>query len=233
MKKLFFSLLMVLTLCIGWSTSALAADAMLIDDANILSADEQIELNEMLETVNQKHDVDIIIVTSTYRSGQAYAERFGDNAVILTVTMASRDMAITATGDAKEIFSNSDIDDILDAIEDDMHDGNYADAFQTYIEKCDTRLETGNSFDSVALMYLGVSLVIGLVAALIVTGIMAAKLKSVRFKAGASDYVKAGSLNVTLSRDMFLYRKVDRRAKPKQSSGGSGGSSSNHRSRKF
>ena len=42
------------------------------------------------------------------------------------------------------------------------------------------------------------------------------------------------SLNVTVSRDMFLYRKVDRRAKPKSSGGSSSGSSgSNHGSRKF
>ena len=226
MKKLLFSLLVILTLCICWSVPSLAADYALIDDADVLTPDEHNELSEMLQTFNQKNDIDIIIVTSFYRS-QTNAEVYGDNAVVLSVAVSSRDMDIVATGGAKDYFSDSNIDAILDAIEGDMRDDNYADAFRTYIEKCDDRLETGNSFDSVALMYLGISLIIGLVVALIVTGIMAAKLKSVRSKVGATDYVKHGSLNVTLTRDMFLYRTVNRIAKPKQSSGGS------HRSRKF
>jgi len=50
---------------------------------------------------------------------------------------------------------------------------------------------------------------------------MKGQLKSVRFKSAASDYTKAGSMNVTESRDLFLYRTVSRREKPRENSGGS------------
>ena len=44
---------------------------------------------------------------------------------------------------------------------------------------------------------------------------MKSKLKTVRFQAAASNYMKNGSLNITESRDLFLYNTVTRTAKPK------------------
>lgn len=60
--------------------------------------------------------------------------------------------------------------------------------------------------------------------ALIVTGVMRGKLKSVRFQPKADDYLKEGSMQLTENRDLFLYSHLDRRAKPKDN-GSSGGSS--------
>ena len=68
---------------------------------------------------------------------------------------------------------------------------------------------------------------IGFVIAFIATAIMRSKLKSVRSKSGATDYIKQGSFRVTRANDFFLYRTVSRRARPKDT--GSGGSST-HRS---
>jgi uncharacterized protein len=59
---------------------------------------------------------------------------------------------------------------------------------------------------------------------------MKGKLKSVRVQAGASGYVKTGSMNVTHRQDLFLYRDVNRTAKPKDSSGSSTHTSSSGRS---
>lgn len=50
---------------------------------------------------------------------------------------------------------------------------------------------------------------------------MKAKLKTVRFQAAAGNYMKnmkRGSLNVTESRDLFLYKTFTRTAKPKNNS---------------
>ena len=66
---------------------------------------------------------------------------------------------------------------------------------------------------------LGICFVIGLVIALIVTGIMRGQLKSVRAQSGASDYVKPGSLNVTQRQDLFLYRQIRRIEKPRNNDG--------------
>ena len=73
------------------------------------------------------------------------------------------------------------------------------------------------------LMNLIIAAAVGFVVAKVVTGIMKGKLKTVRFQAGAGSYVKAGSMNVTESRDLFLFANVTRSPRPKESS--SGGSS--------
>jgi uncharacterized protein len=59
------------------------------------------------------------------------------------------------------------------------------------------------------------------------------QLKSVALQKRATDYMKPGSLNITDSRDFFLYRHIDRREKAdksdsdthKSSSGGTYGGS--------
>lgn len=67
-----------------------------------------------------------------------------------------------------------------------------------------------------------ICLAIGLVIALIVTGIMKGQLKSVRAQSAAAEYVKQGSLQVTESHDLFLYRNVTRVPRPKSNNSGSG-----------
>lgn len=60
-----------------------------------------------------------------------------------------------------------------------------------------------------------ICLAIGIVAALIVTGIMKAQLKSVRPQNAAGSYVVEDSFHLTHSRDVYLYKNVVRHAKPK------------------
>jgi uncharacterized protein len=47
------------------------------------------------------------------------------------------------------------------------------------------------------------------------------QLKSVALQKRATDYMKPGSLNITDSRDFFLYRHIDRTEKAEKSEGGS------------
>jgi len=58
-------------------------------------------------------------------------------------------------------------------------------------------------------------IVIGIVVAFIVTGIMKAQLKSVRKQRNAANYVVSGSFQLTGQSDVFLYRNVVRRERPK------------------
>ena len=70
-------------------------------------------------------------------------------------------------------------------------------------------------------IYIPVCIGIGLVLALVVVGGMKMGMKSVRNQTAAGSYVKDGSLNITESRDMFLYHTVTRTEKPKEKEGGS------------
>ena len=58
-----------------------------------------------------------------------------------------------------------------------------------------------------------ISLVVGFVIALIVTGVMRSRMKTVHMKPDAADYMKDGSLHINRSRDIFLYHQVTRTAK--------------------
>ena len=57
--------------------------------------------------------------------------------------------------------------------------------------------------------------IVGIVVAFIVTLIMKGQLKSVRQQRAASNYVVAGSFRLTARSDVFLYRNVVRRERPK------------------
>ena len=74
-------------------------------------------------------------------------------------------------------------------------------------------------------MYLFLALGIGLVLAWVVVHVMKSQLRSVAFQENAASYVREGSMNLTNSRELFLYRDVHRtehvEAKDSDSSGGS------------
>ena len=77
-------------------------------------------------------------------------------------------------------------------------------------------------------IWIPISLVAGIVLSLIVVGTMKSKLKTVRFQAAANNYVKAGSMNLTESRDIFLYNTMTKTKKEKNDSHSGGGGSSTH-----
>ena len=74
-----------------------------------------------------------------------------------------------------------------------------------------------------SIVYLGVALVIGLVTALIVTGVMKSRLKSVAPQRDATSYVRQGSMKLTNQRDLYLYREIHRTERPKETDSGSSG----------
>ena len=91
-----------------------------------------------------------------------------------------------------------------------------------------SQAKTGEPYDNsnlprepLSLIWIPVSIAIGGVLALIVVGVMKGQLKSVRSQAAANSYLKPGSLNVTESRDLFLYSQASRTEKPKDNDSGS------------
>lgn len=60
-----------------------------------------------------------------------------------------------------------------------------------------------------------VGVIIGIIIAVFVMLGHKSKLKSVHMQGAAADYLKRDSFQLTTSREIYLYKKVDRRAKPK------------------
>ncbi|MGN0375862.1 MAG: TPM domain-containing protein [Butyrivibrio sp.] len=252
MKKRIFTLLSALLLCIVTVIPVLAESAAprLVDNADILSESEENTLISKLDEISERQRVDVIIVTVDTigeKSPMEYADDFYDyngygfgekkDGVLLLINMEGRDWYITTTGYGITAFTDAGREYIADKFLEDLSDGNYAEAFMTYANLCDkfiTQAKTGEPYDSGNLpkkpfnflVCAIVSLVIGLLVALVVTGIMKSKLKGVRFQQGAGSYIKEGSMNVTESRDLFLYTHLDMKEKPRDNDSGTHTSSS-------
>lgn len=244
MKKRILSLCaLFLVLCLTCSAYAAEPGERLVDDADLLTSQEEQYLRNRLNEISDQYNLDVVIVTieSLYgESAQSYADDYYDyngyrpDGILLLVSIQDRYWAISTTGYGITAFTDAGLAYLEDQFIDDLSDGAYSDAFQTFAQTCEELIiqaQSGRPYDVGNLpkapfqpvKSLLISLLIGLVAALIVTGIMAGQLKTVRPKGSATDYVRSGSMELTRSADLFLYRRVDRQRR--QTSNSSGGSS--------
>lgn len=251
MKKKLLAFLFVVAICISSAIPAFAAHngAYLYDEAELLTQGEADRLSAKLDAVSQKYQVDVIIATvnstGSYTADE-YVEYFYDSngfgygsnrdGVLLLVAMQERDYRILSNGLGADAISMSDIDAIGNEIVPYLSDGEYAQAFDTFVDECEYYINGEiNGFPFNFGMNLLTALIVGIVVALVVTGIMIGQLKSVRRQSGAANYTKTDSMHITRSNDFFLYRTVNRVKKETQSSGSSrsGGSSRNVGGGKF
>lgn len=217
-----------------------AEDNLLVwDEAELLNETEVAQLNSKLESISKKYKAEIRVVTLSSMDGgdidefleYLYDESgfgYGENhdGVLLVVCMDPREYRILSNGFAGEAITSGDIDAIGETFKSDLSDGNYADAFDTFADKCEYYLDGHiNGFPFNTGKNLLICLGIGLVVALIVTGIWKGQLKSVRKQSAANAYVKAGTMQITQSGDFFMYRNVTKTQKQSSSSSGSSGSS--------
>lgn len=219
---------------------AQAQTSRLYDGADILTSQEERHVLQALDRVSEKYGVEIAVATVEHLGGDNadsyiahyYDSTFGADAdgALLLLSMAERDYRILSNGMVGDAIDDGAIDTIGDHIVSDLSDGYYVDAFVAFAEECDYYIDGHlNGFPFPALMYLGICLTVGLVIALIVTGIMRSQLKSVRRKQGAGDYARAGSMQLTHSGDLYLYRNVTRtKIQSASSSSGGGGGGSRH-----
>lgn len=248
-KKSIISLLLALLFCVTALSSAFALSDLprVVDDADLLTSNEEKTLLSKLDEISTRQKLDIVVVTVNSLGGKTpmeYADDFFDyngygfnaerDGILLLVSMENRDWWISTSGYGIEAFTDAGIEYISDKFIDDLSDGYYADAFNTYAELCDefiTQAKSGEPYDVGNLpkepfdflTSLIIALVIGFAVALVIVNSMRNKLKTVQFSKEADNYVKENSMNVTESRDMFLYRHVSRSARSNDSD--SGGSS--------
>lgn len=252
MKNRVLALIFSLILCLGAGVCAFAQDApsRLVDAADLLDESEEADILATLDEISVRQGMDVVIVTTLTLDGKspmAYADDFFDyngygqgagyDGVLLLVSMEDRDYYISTTGYGITAFTDAGIEYIGEEVVYYLSDGYYALAFSEFAALCDsfiTQANTGEPYDYGNLpsepydpiFTLVVSLAVGLVIAFIGVSIMKGKLKSVRKQSGAGNYLKDGSLNITASRERFLYSQTARVARASENSGGS----STHRS---
>ena len=209
-----------------------AHPARVVDDADLLSDFEETYLAELLDEKSQELNFDIVVVTTNDTDGkstEAYADDFFDcngygmgenhDGALLLVNMWNREWYISTTGYGIKALSDSDLDYIGEETAYYLSYGEYSSAFETFAEMIEVELFHERDADSVdageIIVRLLIALVVGSVLAFIPVLVMKKKLDNVEMKREASDYVVRDSIVMTEQRDMFLYRNIQRRLKPK------------------
>ncbi len=219
------------------------------DQAEVLTEAQETSLNQKAQTLWGKYGVELFLFFADSYPG-SYVE---DGSVsvwnqyaavpdggVFYIAFDTSEWNMKGFGKMKEVYS----EDLLDWLEEDciplLSDGNYAEAVARFLEITETALEmeaAGEPYKTPFSWFssLLVALALGFGIAGIVVLIFRGQLKSVAPKYTAGDYIKAGSMNVTVRRDLYLYHTTTRVPKPKNNSGGgrSGGSGGGSRSGRF
>lgn len=221
----------------------------LVDNANLLTDEEQDSILQKLNEISERQKFDVVIVTTNTLNGktaQDYADDFYDyngygqgetfDGALLLVSIEDRDWHVSTTGYGIKAITDAGLNYMSKKFKPSLSDGNYAKAFNTFADLCDdfvTQAKNGKPYDKGNLpgsleKQIVAAVIIGIIIGFIGVSIMKAKLKSVRFQAAANSYVRQNSFNVANSNDVFLYSTVSKVAKPKDT--GSSGGSSTHTS---
>ena len=258
MKKIVLTLLFSLVLCLCIATPAFAQTdgfaseyERVQDLAGLLSDNEEASLVTKLNELSERQKMDIIVLTTDTLNGKTprdYADDIYDysnfgygeskDGALLLISIEDNDWYISTCGYGITVFTDAGIEYIGNQIKGDLSDSNFAGAFDKFAYLCDefiTQARNGEPYDvknlpkeQLSFIWIPIAIVAGFILSLITVGRMKAKLKTVRFQPAANSYMKAGSMNITENRDLFLYNTVTRTAKPKDND--SGGGSSTHTS---
>ncbi len=227
------SVLICLVLLASLTVTAYAENSNLprvVDKAELLSASEETALEEILLNLKLEYGMDFVFVTDKLgitESAEKYADDYYDEngygsgsdssgVLMLLNTGENRSVYISTCGKAISLF-DSRIDEILDEVIPYFSDGEYYEGALEFASLCD-RYASGKDDEFPYLKTALISLAVGFTASLITVLVWRGKLKNVRSKKEASDYLVKDSFNLTLCRDNFLYANVTRTKRPEENS---------------
>ncbi len=240
MKNRIFSLLLLLTLCAFLVLPCAAAGTdeahppRVWDDAGLLTDGEYTALTQKLDEISERLDFDVVVVTVFSLDGadaRAYADDvfdlngygMGDGGILFLFAPNDGENGkyhFSTFAKGEDIFDGDAFDELESATLDLLRAGRYAEAFDAYADTCDALVGSYGKISAGTVIF---ALLAGVVLAfLIPMNLYKGQLKSVRSQPAATDYVRSGSMQLTVNRDLFLYRNITRTPKPKNNSSGNG-----------
>lgn len=237
----------IMSVFLGFSVSSAAGKKSVIDDAGLIKASDEKELDKKIKNIQKdKFDVAILTVKSLDgKSAQDYADDYYDNndygldneksGVLFLVSKGDRKYHISTKGAGIKAFTDYGIGRIKEEIKPYLSDGDYFDACDEFLNitkdfvkayKDGTPYDTDNPYnEEIDYVILEViALVIAFVIALISVGIMRLRMNTAKPKGTAMEYIKKGSFKLTSEKDIFMYSTVTKTAKPKDNDNSAGGS---------
>jgi uncharacterized protein len=184
---------------------------LLIDEADLLTESEEASIAEKLANIKKEYDLDIVFLTVNSigdKTPKEYADDYYDNngygedGALLLIAVDENKRYVSTRGSCIDKIDNVELGSEISAY---LDNKNYVSAVNGFVDYVDKAYSFNLVFN------LAISVGIGFIVAYIIASSMKGKLKSVRMQTGAANYVKANSMNVTASRDIFLYRTVSSR----------------------
>lgn len=237
----------IMSVFLGFSVSSVAGKKSVIDDAGLIKASDEKELDKKIKNI-QKDKFDVVILTVKSldgKSAQDYADDYYDNndygldneksGVLFLVSKGDRKYHISTKGAGIKAFTDYGIGRIKEEIKPYLSDGDYFNACDEFLNitkdfvkayKDGTPYDTDNPYnEEIDYVILEViALVIAFVIALISVGIMRLRMNTAKPKGTAMEYIKKGSFKLTSEKDIFMYSTVTKTAKPKDNDDSAGGS---------
>ena len=254
------SVMLAVILVIALAVPALGAEGKapyVVDNAKLLTASERKALESRAEALSNRYEFDFVILTVDSigsATSTAYADDYFDyngygqgsdfSGILLLVSMADRDWALSTCGYGIEAFTDYGQEYMMDRVLPLLSSGDYAEAFGTYLRVGEDLLrqakngkpldvpEPHSRFPWVSLV---VFMLVGFGLAFMPMGVLKKEVKNVSSQPDALDYVSGNGLELTARTDRFLYSHVTKSPRPKESSSSGSssrrsGGSSTHRS---
>lgn len=253
MKRSAMAALLCCILIFSFAFSAGAVEPRVVDYADVLSYDEESELEYDAVSLTIKYGIDVVLVVVDGLDGSSameYADDFYDShnygmddeesGVLLLLDIDSRDWWISTKGKGIEALTDYGIQEVFGEAAPYFGDDEWFEGFSAYLDALPyyfDAYEDGHPIDILpgekgsgrfGFWNILISILVGGAAAAIVVFAMKSSMDTTDNKRSAADYLD--SYNLRVNTDMFLYSEVTKSAKPKESSSDGGGGSSTHES---
>jgi len=140
-----------------WAPGAMAGQTDNIhDELDYLNTGELEELQSLIQDTVENYDLDIAIVITDDTGGKSsrdFADDYYDengfgigsdySGLLMLINMAEREMWISTTGKAIDIFTDNRISDMTDAITGRLSNGSYYEACKEFIRQIESYAEMG------------------------------------------------------------------------------------------
>ena len=209
MKRKLWILMIVLCVAFSCACPVRAASSRLCDEAELLSGDEAAQLTAQLDALSSRCGLDVVIVTVDSTNGKSPLEypddhydyyEYASDGILPLVSLEEGDWWISTVGSGITAFTDAGIEYIGDQVVPYFSDGDFTGGFTRFAYLCDefiAQAKAGDRYDTHNLpkdpfkwvQNVVLALVIGIVAAFLITGSMKNKLKVVKAQAKADEYV--------------------------------------------
>lgn len=225
------------------NTPAVDASEKIYDFADLFTDSEEEQLYSEVVNYIDIRNMDLAIVTIDYNnkiSPQEYADDFYDyndfgleysrDGVLFLIDMYNREIYMTTTGYAINMYDDYRINEALDSVYTYMSDEDYYEGVSNFIDILDNYAGEGlpsydysGSYEEKSILeVLGVSVVISLVVTAIIIGILIFKNRMVRKATTAREYLNKESVVVNNVGEIFVNSNtIKHKIEHNSSSGGS------------